>query len=85
MDLGGAACGFDVGIGSGIDREGDVFADGAFVKRVFLADEGEVGAVGGWGEGSYGLRVEEDCAVRGVVEALKEGYCCGFAAALWMC
>lgn len=82
MDLGGAACGFDVGVGGGGDGEGDIFADRAFVECGFLADEGELGAVGGGGEGGYGLRVDEDGAVGGVVEALEEGDCCRFAAAL---
>jgi hypothetical protein len=47
-----------------------------------LRDEGEVGAVERGGEGMYGLVVEEDGAVGGVVEALEEGDCGGFAAAL---
>jgi len=45
--LGGAACGFDVCVCGGGDAEGDVFADGALVEDGFLADEAELGAVGG--------------------------------------
>jgi hypothetical protein len=41
-----------------------------------------VGAVEGGREGVYGSVVEEDGAVGGVVEALEQGDCGGFAAAL---
>jgi hypothetical protein len=41
-----------------------------------------MGAVEGGGEGVYGSVVEEDGTVGRVVEALEQGYCGGFAAAL---
>jgi hypothetical protein len=49
VDLGVAAGGFDLGVGSRGDGQRDVGADGAFVEGGFLRDEGELGPVDmGW-------------------------------------
>lgn len=85
MNLGIATRYLDVRVGSGVDAQCDVLADGALVEGGFLRDEAELGAVGGGVEGGDIGVIVEDCAVGGSVEAFEEGNCCRFATALVAC